>query len=165
MGGRRTSCGARSATCCRRRSATGAPPARAPSARRDRGRNGALAGAQPRALGKGVSRLSVRVLFLTTEWPSPAVPANGIFVREHAYAAATCCDVAVVNVDRSRGRRGLFELERLDEELPAVRVRYRRFPRPLSYAAFGLGAVAAVRRLRREGFEPDVLHANSFLSA
>ena len=45
-----------------------------------------------------------------------------------------------------------------DDDPPLVRVPYRRFGRPLSYAAFLAGARAAAG-------EPDVVHASSHLSA
>lgn len=116
-----------------------------------------------RLTGDGTNRL--RVLFVTTEWPSPRLPTNGTFVREHAYAAATACDVAVVNLDRSPGRSGLVESEALEgEAFPAWRLKYRRLPRPLSYVAFVAGAFRGFRAARAQGFEPDVLHAHSFLS-
>jgi glycosyltransferase involved in cell wall biosynthesis len=107
----------------------------------------------------------MRVLFVTTNWPSEGSPIDGIFVREHALAAAETCDVAVIHLSREAGGSGLYEISPLEEPLPSLSVRYRRFGRPLSYAAFALGAWAALRRLRTEGFEPDVIHANSFLSA
>jgi glycosyltransferase involved in cell wall biosynthesis len=110
--------------------------------------------------------LRVKVLFLTTNYPRPELPIDGIFVREHARAAALANDVAVVHLDRSPARRGLFEAERIaGEDPPAWRVRYRRYGRPVSYAAFVLGTLSALRRLRRTGFAPDIIHANSFLSA
>lgn len=107
----------------------------------------------------------MRVLFITTNWPTEESPVDGIFVREHALAASTSCDVAVIHLQREAARSGLLELAPLDEPLQGLRVRYRRFGRPLSYASFAAGAVAAIRSLRRAGFEPDVFHANSFLSA
>jgi glycogen(starch) synthase len=107
----------------------------------------------------------MRVLFITTNWPTDASPVNGIFVREHALAAATRCEIAVVHLQREAGRSGLYEIAPAEEPLRVLRARYRRFGRPLSYVAFATGTAAALRRLRREGFEPDVLHASSFLSA
>jgi glycosyltransferase involved in cell wall biosynthesis len=104
----------------------------------------------------------MNVLFLATEYPTADEPVAGTFVREHARAAALEHDVRVVHLDRAAGRRGLFDIDPVDDEPPLLRVRYRRFGRPLSYAAFYAGAFAAYRRLR---FDPNVLHANSHLSA
>ena len=108
----------------------------------------------------------MNVLFLTTNWPRPDLPIDGIFVREHARAAAFSADVRVLHLERSAGRTGLAETEPVaGEEPPTLRIRYRRFGKPVSLAAFVGGPLAAYRRLRGEGFEPDVLHANSHLSA
>jgi glycosyltransferase involved in cell wall biosynthesis len=108
----------------------------------------------------------VKVLFLATEYPTPDEPVTGVFVREHARTAALRAEVRVVHLYRAAGRRGLHDLEWSPEaDPPLLRVRYRRFGRPLSYAAFLAGARAALRALRRQGFDPDVVHANSHLSA
>ncbi len=104
------------------------------------------------------------VVFLTTEYPSERDAIAGIFVREHALAAAEVADVAVIHLSRTRGGRGVYEIESVaGEPVPTWRVHYRRFGRPLSYAAFVAGAAAAVRRARRV-VRPEVLHANSHLS-
>jgi hypothetical protein len=106
-----------------------------------------------------------RVLFVSEHYPTPEQPTTAIFVQEHARAAALHADVAIVHLERTSGR-SFIELERDDNAQPPVwRVRYRRFGAPLSYVAFLVGAVSAYRRLRRAGFDPDVLHANSHLSA
>ena len=108
----------------------------------------------------------MNVLFVTTNWPRPDLPIDGIFVREHARAAALHADVRVLHLERSPGRSGLAETDPVaGEEPPTLRIRYRRFGKPVSFAAFVAGPLAAYRRLRRDGFEPDVLHANSHLSA
>jgi glycosyltransferase involved in cell wall biosynthesis len=104
----------------------------------------------------------VKVLFLTTAYPTPERPVFGTFVREHARAAATVAEVSVVHLDRGRAERGAFDVTRVDgEPVPTWRVRYRRLPRPLSYGAFLGGTLAAVRRTGR----PDVIHAHSFIAA
>lgn len=100
----------------------------------------------------------MRVLVLTANYPSPESPVDGVFVREHARAAAVAgADVRVVHLQRAPGR-GLFELVAEDGEPPLVRVRYRRYGRPLSYAGFVAGARAAAG-------EADVVHVNSHLAA
>jgi glycosyltransferase involved in cell wall biosynthesis len=108
----------------------------------------------------------LRVLFLTTSYPRPESPIDGIFVREHARAAAEVADVRVVHLLRAPAARGLVRLERIaGEEPPAWRVPYRRFGKPLAQLAFALGPLELARRFRRAGWTPDVIHAHSFLSA
>jgi glycosyltransferase involved in cell wall biosynthesis len=107
----------------------------------------------------------VRVLFVTTAYPTPASPAAGVFVREHARAAARHADVAVVHLDRSHGHRGAPRLQRVEgEDLPTWRVTYAWSPMPLSAAAHFVAAAKAWRAVRRSGFRPDVLHAHFFLA-
>jgi glycosyltransferase involved in cell wall biosynthesis len=104
------------------------------------------------------------VVFLTTEYPTEQDPAAGIFIREHALAAAEVADVAVVHLARERGRQRLYDVTRVESEaLPTWRVRYRRFGRPLSYAAFLAGAAAGVRQARAV-VRPSLLHAHSHLA-
>ena len=107
----------------------------------------------------------MNVLFLTTNWPRPDSPVDGVFVREHARAAAAVADVRVVHLERAAGR-GLVDLRQVPgEEPPVWRARYRRFGKPISVAGFLLGPLVAGHRLERSGWRPTVIHAHSFLSA
>jgi glycosyltransferase involved in cell wall biosynthesis len=107
----------------------------------------------------------MNVLFLTTNWPRETSPIDGMFVREHARAAAQTADVRVVHLERARGR-ALVDVTRLPgDDPPSWRARYRRFPKPLSIVSFILSPLVAQRRLARGGWVPDVIHAHSFLSA
>jgi len=105
----------------------------------------------------------MKVLFLTAAYPTPDQHAVGIFVKEHARAAAAFCDVAVVHLDRS-DVRGIHVERAHDEEFETWRVRYPKSPAPLSYATNVIGAAAGLRALRRAGFDPDVIHAHFFLA-
>ncbi len=101
-----------------------------------------------------------RVIVLTTAFPTPRQPVLGTFVREHARAAALRQEVAVVHLDGTRF--DAFGLRLEQSEVPPVwRLRYRRFPPPLSYVALALGLVRVVRRFGR----PDVVHAHSLFAA
>jgi glycosyltransferase involved in cell wall biosynthesis len=106
----------------------------------------------------------MKVLFVTASYPTPDEHAVGIFVKEHARAAAAAhCDVAVLHLDRS-DTRGVAVAEVEGEEFPTFRVRYPESPPLLSYAANVVGAAAGYRRVRRLGFDPDVIHAHFFLA-
>jgi glycosyltransferase involved in cell wall biosynthesis len=105
----------------------------------------------------------VKVLFLTASYPTQEDPLLAIFVKEHARAAAAHAEIAVVHLDRSS--TALLAISHADdEEFPTWRVRYPRRPQPLSYFANVVGAMLAYRRVRRSGFEPDVIHAHFFLA-
>lgn len=96
----------------------------------------------------------MRVLFITTSWPNEESPVEGVFVHEHAQAAADFADVRVLHLHRAAGR-----LERAGDDPPAWRLGYRRRPRPFSYAAFLLGPLRAMR-----AWAPDVVHTHGFLA-
>jgi glycosyltransferase involved in cell wall biosynthesis len=89
----------------------------------------------------------------------------GIFCREHARALATRHDVVVL-ASRATPRPAfrVYELaDEAEEGIRTLRVRYRR-PRlrPLAMVCQVIGMLAARRRLRRDGFRPDVVHAHVF---
>ena len=106
----------------------------------------------------------MKVLFLTSSYPVPEHPWLGIFVREHARAVAPHAEVAVALLDRSDDVRGIHVEDDADTEFTAVRVRYPARPAPLSYLSNVVAAALAYARLRRRGFEPDVIHAHFFLA-
>jgi glycogen(starch) synthase len=106
----------------------------------------------------------VKVLVVTTGYPTPVAPAAGVFVREHARAAALHADVAVLHLDRSHDHRGLPRLERIDDELPGWRLTYPWEPVPLSLGLHFAAAARGWRAVRRAGFMPDVVHAHFFLA-
>jgi glycosyltransferase involved in cell wall biosynthesis len=96
----------------------------------------------------------MRVLFVTTSWPTNESPAEGVFVQEHARAVADLADVRVLHLHRAPG-----ELDKIGDDPPAWRLGYRGLPRPFSYGAFLLGPLRAMR-----GWSPDVIHTHSFLA-
>ncbi len=102
----------------------------------------------------------LRVLVLTTSYPTPDSPVAGVFVREHARAVLPHCDVVLAHLERADVRRLEVEPVR-GEEFPAWRVRYPRSPRALSY----LHHLRAGRRAIRLAGEVDVVHAHFFLAA
>jgi len=123
----------------------------------------------------------MRVLFLTSWYPTSAMPYGGVFVREHARAVeAAGGRVVVVHVPDDAGLDGgPWRLERESDPaatagLPTLRLTSRlvTFPgfvpgarRAGYWASYGLrlsGAAMAIRSLRRRGFMPDLSHAHVF---
>jgi L-malate glycosyltransferase len=100
-------------------------------------------------------------------WP-PERPVFGIFCREQARAADGSNDVTVLASDpvRSPPFRAFEITDGVEDGIRTVRLRYRRPAlRPASMAFHVAGAVAALRRLRREGWSPDVVHAHVYSAA
>lgn len=107
----------------------------------------------------------MKVLFLTSSYPTTERPIDAIFVKEHARAASQHADVAVVHLDRTNHAPLLPTLRRdTDEGFPTWHVAYRRKPEPVSYLANLAAAVRAYTRVRRAGFDPNVIHANFFIA-
>jgi glycosyltransferase involved in cell wall biosynthesis len=110
----------------------------------------------------------VRVLVVPKWYPWPERPVFGVFCREHAAALATRHDVAVLaSLFTPSPDFGLYRLtDEVEDGLRVLRVRYRRpWLRPLALVCQTLGMLAALRRLRSEGWRPDVVHAHVYSAA
>lgn len=114
----------------------------------------------------------LKVLFVTSWYPTREQPIGGIFVREHAKAVQLYDDVVVLHLaGYKRGLRRLWELEEemdpvLTEDIPTYRI-WHRFV-SIGKASFLLRVWATlnvVRELIRRGFSPDIIHANVYGSA
>ena len=113
-----------------------------------------------------MSRL--RILVVPKWYPWPESPVFGIFCREHARALSTRHELAVLASLATRSPD--FLLYRLTDELEdglrTLRVRYRRpWFRPAALGCQLLGMLAALWRLRRGGFRPDIVHAHVYSAA
>ncbi|MEA1904877.1 MAG: glycosyltransferase [Candidatus Hadarchaeota archaeon] len=107
----------------------------------------------------------LKVLFIPAWYPSEDNPVNGLFVREHAKAVSLYDDVVVLYCQLARAQiKGLYELsEAMEEGIRTIRVRYRRSPIPkTTYFIYLWSVIGAFRKLVKEGFKPDVIHAHVF---
>ena len=111
----------------------------------------------------------LKVLFVTSAYPSSDRPTQCSYVREHARAVQMFDDVAVLHCagfHREPGDTWRIEAEtdpEITAGIPTYRVRYRRAALRVTTAMFFLLSIKrAVSRLASEGFLPDVLHANFF---
>ncbi len=140
--------------------------ARAAPPRRPARRHGAVARAQCRAVGARASSTHEGPrLFITTSYPSDEAPATGVFVLEHARAAARHAEVAVLHLDRRHDARGISVHREPDAEFPTWRARIRTGRPALSVAAHVAAGLAGYRAVRGAGFDPDLVHAHFFLAA
>jgi glycosyltransferase involved in cell wall biosynthesis len=110
----------------------------------------------------------LRVLVVPKWHPWPDRPVLGLFCREHARALATRHDVVVLaSLATPRPGFAAYALEdAVEDGIRTLRVRYRR-PRlrPLAMGFQLLGMLAALWRLRREGWRPDIVHAHVYQAA
>ena len=106
-----------------------------------------------------------KILFITSWYPTEENPIFGIFIKEHAKAASFYNDIVVMHLQGYDARvKGLYEYkETIYEGIRTVRVRYRRFPIPkMPYLNYILTAILGFRRLIKQGFNPDIIHANIY---
>lgn len=110
-----------------------------------------------------------KVLVLTPWYPTPEHPQVGVFVREHARAAAPFADVMVLHWAGADPERGpLWRLEEvrdpaMTQGIPTFRVWHRDVGvRGAGFLLFLGGMFRACRQIERKGFAPDILHAHEF---
>lgn len=107
----------------------------------------------------------MRVLVVPKWYPWPERPVFGIFCREQARAVARAHDVVVLASEAvTRPGFAVFELsDAVEDGLRTLRVRYRR-PRfrPAAMGCQIAGMLVALRRLRRERWRPDIVHAHIY---
>lgn len=113
-----------------------------------------------------------QVLFVTPWYPTADHPSSGVFVREHARAAAINNDVTVLHLagraEPGVGQAGLLRVT--DEEITAGIATWRLYHRgsPLIRSDVVAQTIAlhrAIARLRRRGeADPALIHAHVFLA-
>jgi glycosyltransferase involved in cell wall biosynthesis len=97
----------------------------------------------------------VRVLFVTVGYPTERDPVGGIFVRDHALAAAEHAEISVLHLARGEP----WGLRRVDgEPLPTWRSGFPSRPAAAGLVAAGLRGLHAVPA-------HDLVHAHFFLAA
>lgn len=108
---------------------------------------------------------------MTSWYPTQALTYGGVFVREHAKAVRSAGhQVVVLHLAGPRGKIGarLWTMEEeldptLSEGIEAHHVFHRRSRVPgVSYALYLRSGIAAYRRVLRNGFRPDVIHAHVY---
>jgi len=145
----------------------------------------------------------LKVLFIPSWYPSEEYPTEGVFVREHAKAAALYHDITVLYayVDPSLQPWKLHRISRnIEDGIKTIRIKYAdifaylkrlltkegrgeeghsysysdskifnvlrklfRIPRTILLNLLYLGIIfVAFRKLLKEGFKPDVIHAHVY---
>lgn len=114
----------------------------------------------------------LKVLFITAWYPTKESPVGGIFVREHAKAVNLYDDIILLHtVGHDQSLKGWWGMkketdESLTQGIPAYRIWYRRLPVPIvSYLIHLWSMYQAFRRIRADGFRPDIIHAHIYEAA
>ena len=107
----------------------------------------------------------LKILFVPGWYPSEKNPVAGVFVREHAKAVSLFNEVTVLYSEGiNRSVRSIYHIDdNMEDGLRTLRLRYRKSPIPkTSYFIYLWGMFAALRKLIREGWRPDVIHAHVY---
>jgi L-malate glycosyltransferase len=106
----------------------------------------------------------LKILFLTDWYPSEENLVSGIFIKEHVKAATLYNDVTVMVLGGgARYKKRLYDVtESTDEGIRTIRYRYKISPIPkTSYFVKIWGLLKYFRKMLRQGYRPDVIHANT----
>ncbi len=111
------------------------------------------------------SNKRLKVLFITTWYPSKEGSISGIFVEEHAKSAALYNDITVfVLPEYSSGANFPYEVfEHTDNEIRTIRIRQRPLPIPRTkYLIQVLTTLHYCIKLFKRGYKPDIIHAHIY---
>ena len=104
----------------------------------------------------------MRVLFLTSWYPSPDTPLSGIFVREHAMAVKAFDEIRIVHLAGFGSGINFYKVSSSDEEFPLWRVKYGKIGPIRSFLIETLVALKVSYDVVKAGFMPDIIHAHVF---
>lgn len=111
----------------------------------------------------------MKVLFVSSWFPSRVTPFNGDFVERHALAVSRICKTAVLHVAPDNNLQGrfleIFEIQKEDlfEVIIYIRKsksRFRAVERMTNLFLYGFSYFIGYMLIRREIGTPDVIHAN-----
>jgi glycosyltransferase involved in cell wall biosynthesis len=116
----------------------------------------------------------LKVLFLTTWYPSEENPITGVFVREHALAVQRYADVTVACSTHMPGLAHRLEIQdTVEHGLPTWRLHIEGKPvvqaspaealRRLTLQVWGFWRIARI--LKQTGYRPAIVHAHVYTSA
>ena len=108
----------------------------------------------------------LRVLFLPAWYPSIENPVAGVFIMEHAKAVSLFSDVTVLYCEKNEiGVKGLCKTvsDKIEDGIRTIRIRHKVFTIPKVSFFVNLWAVfVSFRKLIRDGWRPDVIHAHIY---
>ena len=108
----------------------------------------------------------LRILFLPAWYPSDENSVAGVFVKEHAQAVALYNDVVVL-YDEGSGEhvKGIYKTvsDKIEDGIRTIRIRHKKSPIPkTSYFIYLWSIFRAFRKLMRERWRPDIIHAHVY---
>ena len=106
----------------------------------------------------------IKSLFLPAWYPSVENPAAGVFIKEHAKAVSLYSDVTVLYSEK-KSVRGLYKIvsDEKEDGIRTIRTKHKRSPIPKTSDFIHLWSIfAAFKKLSKEGWRPDIIHAHVY---
>jgi glycosyltransferase involved in cell wall biosynthesis len=105
-----------------------------------------------------------KIAFISIKYPTSINPVSGIFVKEHARAVSLYHNVAVITSEFNKELKTLYKVEEyMDDGIRVFRVYYSKSPIPkTTYLIYLWGIFLSFRKLIKEGFIPDIIHAHIY---
>jgi len=105
-----------------------------------------------------------KVVFISIKYPSTNNPVSGIFVKEYARAISLYHEVSVITTEFNKEIKKLYKIsDYTEDDIRVFRVSYSKSPIPkTTYLIYLWGILIAFRKLIKEGFTPDIIHANIY---
>jgi glycosyltransferase involved in cell wall biosynthesis len=113
--------------------------------------------------GADINRL--KVLFITPWYPSKENTVNGIFVKEHAKAVSLYNDIVIIHMlETYSSSMYCYETsDFLEDGIRTIRVKYHKTVIPkLTCFIYLFSIWRILRKILKEEFRPDVIHAHIF---
>jgi glycosyltransferase involved in cell wall biosynthesis len=109
----------------------------------------------------------MKVLFLSSWYPTRINPFNGDFIERHALAVSGICNTAVLHVQSDSIRGPVFEIVERKHEMLEIIIYFKRcnsriilFARLMNLIRYVRGYIIGFRILRKKFGKADIIHAN-----
>jgi len=108
----------------------------------------------------------LNVLFLAGWYPTDEKATNAIFIKEHAIAVSSYCEIVVLTTNNTTKRK-LFEIvsDRIEDGVRTIRFNYHRPYTKTQWLFYALGFFCVFRWLKKNGFTPDVIHGHIYYTS
>jgi len=107
----------------------------------------------------------LKILFIAGWYPTKQCPVGGVFVKEHAKAAAIYNDITVLYAEASislQGKRCDIS-DVVEDGIRTIRIRYPKTRIPKTHTLIYVWHILrAFRKLLKDGWRPDIIHAHVY---
>lgn len=108
----------------------------------------------------------LKILFIPAWYPSKQNSVAGVFIKEHAKAVSLYNEVIVLyseGCDKDLNKTWKIVSDKEEDGIRTIRIKHKKFPIPkTTYFIYLWSIFNSFRKLMREGWRPDIIHAHVF---